>query len=204
MWTVLGSEEAAGSIRKLRIAGPMGLLGYRDTLELLRDNGDFRDLLGATLAGTSFRALRWETPPVTAATADRPFECVLLDSPELDVAPDPVPFGDKLAAGARQDGVVVFPNLGGDALLVVPRPLAADTAYPHLLSFLRRAPVHQRHALWHTVALMVLDMLGPSPLWLSTAGAGVAWLHVRLDERPKYYAYAPYRRSSQTRPRGCE
>ena len=24
------------------------------------------------------------------------------------------------------------------------------------------------------------------PLWLSTAGDGVAWLHVRLDQRPKY------------------
>jgi hypothetical protein len=32
------------------------------------------------------------------------------------------------------------------------------------------------------------------PVWLSTAGGGVAWLHVRLDDRPKYYAHAPYRR----------
>jgi hypothetical protein len=32
-----------------------------------------------------------------------------------------------------------------------------------------------------------------NPEWLSTAGAGVSWLHVRLDDRPKYYGYAPYR-----------
>ncbi|MGI9175867.1 MAG: DUF6940 family protein [Rhodothermales bacterium] len=25
-------------------------------------------------------------------------------------------------------------------------------------------------------------------MWLSTAGGGVSWLHVRLDSRPKYYA----------------
>ena len=31
------------------------------------------------------------------------------------------------------------------------------------------------------------------PTWLSTAGMGVAWLHVRLDQRPKYYAHRPYR-----------
>lgn len=27
---------------------------------------------------------------------------------------------------------------------------------------------------------------------LSTAGAGVRWLHVRVDDRPKYYHYRPY------------
>ncbi len=31
------------------------------------------------------------------------------------------------------------------------------------------------------------------PVWLSTAGGGVPWLHVRLDNRPKYYSYRPYR-----------
>lgn len=35
--------------------------------------------------------------------------------------------------------------------------------------------------------------LGAKPVWLSTAGAGVPWLHVRLDDHPKYYGYALYR-----------
>jgi hypothetical protein len=30
----------------------------------------------------------------------------------------------------------------------------------------------------------------------STAGAGVSWLHVRLDDRPKYNGYAPYREAA--------
>ena len=34
--------------------------------------------------------------------------------------------------------------------------------------------------------------LGGKPVWLSTAGLGVGWLHVRLDDRPKYYRHAPY------------
>ena len=25
------------------------------------------------------------------------------------------------------------------------------------------------------------------PVWLSTEGSGVPWLHVRMDSRPKYY-----------------
>ena len=38
--------------------------------------------------------------------------------------------------------------------------------------------------------------LSAKPVWLSTAGAGVSWLHVRLDDRPKYYGYAPYREAA--------
>ena len=35
--------------------------------------------------------------------------------------------------------------------------------------------------------------LSEKPLWLSTAGGGVAWLHLRIDSRPKYYSHRPYR-----------
>jgi hypothetical protein len=30
-------------------------------------------------------------------------------------------------------------------------------------------------------------------IWMSTCGTGVYWLHLRLDSKPKYYTYAPYR-----------
>ena len=33
----------------------------------------------------------------------------------------------------------------------------------------------------------------PRPRGIMTAGAGVAWLHVRLDDQPKYYSHTPYR-----------
>ena len=29
-------------------------------------------------------------------------------------------------------------------------------------------------------------------VWLSTAGDGIAWLHVRMDPRPKYYQHTEY------------
>jgi hypothetical protein len=35
--------------------------------------------------------------------------------------------------------------------------------------------------------------MSAKPVWLSTAGAGVSWLHVRLDDQPKYYGFALYR-----------
>ena len=35
--------------------------------------------------------------------------------------------------------------------------------------------------------------LSRQPLWLSSAGLGIYWLHLRLDSRPKNYSFQPYR-----------
>jgi hypothetical protein len=147
----------------------------------------------ALLAGSRFAAFRWETPPVTAATVKRDFEFVLVDSPELTRSADPRAFA-KYFDRAGDRGVVVFPNLGQDALMVAPAPVSDASCYAHLAAFVRGAPLWQQHALWHAVGEALLARVGGEPLWLSTAGAGVAWLHVRLDSWPKYYAYAPYRK----------
>lgn len=87
-----------------------------------------------------------------------------------------------------------FPNLGGDALLVVPAPGEPLSAYPHIGTFVRHAPREQRDRLWQRVGEVMTERLGQQPVWLNTAGTGVAWLHVRLDDRPKYYQHEPYRR----------
>jgi hypothetical protein len=93
--------------------------------------------------------------------------------------------------------VVSFPNLGGDARLVVPTPQPGTPAptYAHLARFCRQAPVAQLAALWRAVGTEVLAWWAgtTAPLWLSTSGLGVGWLHVRLDSRPKYYSYQPFR-----------
>ena len=87
----------------------------------------------------------------------------------------------------------MFENLGKDAILVVPSPLGSEPAYSHLAAFIRYAPENQRHLLWRIVGQTVQNEISARPLWVSTAGGGVDWLHVRLDSRPKYYGYAPYK-----------
>src|SRR5262249_15025941 len=142
---------------------------FTDVLGGWQGDAAFRSLFGSLLADVAYRAFRWETPPVTAATVARPFEFVLLDSPGLARDTDPDVFRDHL--GGAREGVATFSNLGGDAVLVVPCPLAERSAYGHLAAFVRHAPERQRHSLWQAVAQAMTGRLGARPVWLSTAGA---------------------------------
>ncbi|MBX9622689.1 MAG: hypothetical protein K2X82_02635 [Gemmataceae bacterium] len=162
-----------------------------DVIRGWQTDAGFRPLFNALLADVPFAAFRWETPAVTAANLTRPFECVVLNAPGLARTPDPEAFADHFAGAV--DGVTVFANLGGDAVLVVPCPAADPSAYGHLAAFVRLAPEAQRDALWRAVGGEMVRRVGATPVWLSTAGAGVPWLHVRLDDRPKYYGHGPYR-----------
>jgi hypothetical protein len=107
--------------------------------------------------------------------------------------PDPQAFADHFGSG---EATATFWNLGRDAVLVAPSPAAPATAYPHLAAFSRGAPIEQQHELWCAVGTALARRIGPAPVWLSTSGLGVAWLHIRLDSRPKYYSYQPYRRAT--------
>jgi hypothetical protein len=168
---------------------------FADVVRAWTDDASFRSLFVEQLADVPYTAFRWETPPVTESTLTRPFEFVVLDSPGLARRPDPEAFAEHFGA-ARKDGVVVFPNLGGDAIMVVPFPLVSASAYGHLAAFVREAPETQQHALWRSVGKAMAQRVGSKPVWLSTAGGGVSWLHVRLDDRPKYYGHGPYRRDA--------
>lgn len=123
---------------------------FADVLGAWQDDTEFRSLFNAELAGAPYTAFRWETPPVTDSTLSRPFEFVLLDSPGLARRPDANAFAEHFEA-ASEEGIVVFPNLGGDAIMVVPSPLTFPDAYGHLAAFVREAPEGQADALWRSV-----------------------------------------------------
>ncbi len=91
--------------------------------------------------------------------------------------------------------MTTFDNLGHDAVLVAPVG-AVPEGCAHLASWCRTAPEAEQHALWKAVGRAVLAWWErtPDPLWLSTSGLGVPWLHVRLNRRPKYITHRPYRR----------
>lgn len=178
-------------------------LSYAAFLERLREDESFREDWIELLAEAPFAAYCWETPPVKRCSIDRPFEFMLLAAPSLsDARPEPGPFRQHFANASDRE-VVVFPNLGGDAVLLAPTPRANLASYPHLAAFSRLAPRDQQHTLWQVVGEVMQAALGDQPIWLSTAGTGVYWLHLRLDSYPKYYIWAAYRRSADPSTENC-
>jgi hypothetical protein len=189
MWTVRRDNPGPAATLRLRFFAGKGCLSYAGFLRAVAKDASFRDIILEEMRAAPFVAFRWETPPLTASNIDQPFECLLHDSPDLDVGADPTDFEAYFQSNIE---VVSFKNLGGDAWLIVPCPISTLANYSHIGSFHRSAPCAQLHAFWREVAETVLAQLGTQPIWLSTAGGGVDWLHMRLDDRPKYYRYIPW------------
>ena len=193
MWTSRNEQLPHSQGIKLTVELAASPLSYAEAIRRWRTDADFRSFFIELLANAPFPAFRWETPPITYGNVGRPFEFVVLNSPGLENEPDVEAFQEHFIGSAASRGVVSFSNLGKDAILVVPCPIGPPAGYAHLAAFVRQAPMEQRHALWEVVGDAVERRLGAVPVWVSTAGMGVSWLHVRLDDRPKYYGYKPYR-----------
>ncbi|MGI9286107.1 MAG: DUF6940 family protein [Pseudomonadales bacterium] len=194
MWGAEVDILNGGRIRKFELWLHTERLNYAQVVDSWHHDVAFREFFIALLADVPFPAYFWETPPVELSTFDQPFEFVLVDSPQMaTIAPDPVAFGSYFGGQTLKGGIVSFLNLGKDARLFVPCPLAPISAYASMATFVRLAPEKQQHALWQAVGASIEQLVRKQTVWVSTSGLGVAWLHVRLDERPKYYSYTPYR-----------
>jgi hypothetical protein len=182
-----------GLIHKYCVINNTEPMSYANALDLWQHNESFRSFFNSLLANAPFSAYRWETPPVSIKTVNRKFEFILLDSPSLVRPPDTKIFASYFTTAESGTGIVVFENLGKDALLVVPCPQGSNSAYAHIAAFTRNAPDPQIHALWQIVGRTMQQRITNEPVWLSTEGHGVSWLHIRLDSRPKYYGFTPYK-----------
>jgi hypothetical protein len=189
-WRVRASPAGAQSQRWELLGARGRALTFDDVVRGWRQREDFRLFWCASLRDAPFDAYAWECPPVTVNTLSRGFECVFVASPLLARMPaEPLAFAEHF----RPDrSVATFANLGGDAVLIAPRPAEGGGNYSHLASFVAKAPASQQDALWKAVGEASNRRIGTKPVWISTAGLGVAWLHVRLDDRPKYYRHLPY------------
>ena len=182
------------STQQVRVLAGEKWLTRRAFWLALKTDHELRVMLTNALRNAPFGAFFWETVPLSPERMDAPFECVIVDAPTLaSVEASPEAFKDHFSSAMAS--VVSFPNLAGDSVLVVPCP--TGRTYGHLAAFVRQAPDEQTDALWTRLGTEVAAWLGtrPMPLWVSTSGLAVPWLHVRLDARPKYYGFGPYKRS---------
>ncbi len=168
-------------------------LTFGQVMELLSENLSFRNYFIDVLKDIPFEAYFWETPPVRKNDLDIPFEFVVLQSKHLSqIPPDRRSFSRYFNQKTDFEDVVSFMNLGKDALLIVPSP-TENNDYPHLAAFMALAPKEQLLSFWQCTGKTMLEYVHEKPTWLSTAGLGVSWLHLRLDSRPKYYKHRPYK-----------
>jgi len=169
------------------------VLSFGKILLLWANDKLFRDFFISLLHSLPLLAYRFETPGITNSTLNMNFEFVVLSDPLLSREANSKCFSEYFNA----EQVVSFTNLRKDALLVVPCPTSSDSDYSHLAAFMAHSPQEQKHALWEQVGISMLERICDRPLWLSTAGGGVAWLHVRLDNVPKYYRFSEYRANAR-------
>ncbi|CAK9071961.1 unnamed protein product [Durusdinium trenchii] len=173
-------------------------VSWSDALSLLK-TPRFQEQLTSILQESPFKAFYWECSPLSSATQERrPFEFVIIEGANLDRAsPDTESFSEYLEGFKGQEVARAFTNLGGDSTLVAPaQATASPEDYKHFGAFIRRAPSAQHHAAWKTLGQEIekrLEQNPQAPFWVSTEGSGVAWLHLRIDPRPKYYHHREYR-----------
>jgi hypothetical protein len=188
-----------GRVSHFRLLRDGGSLTWMDVVGRWQNDRSFRRFFMSVLVDAPFPAYFWETPPVTDATINREFEFVLVDSQQMvGVRSDERAFANHFSSARADASVIEFSNLGGDATLIVPCPRGPLSAYSQLATFARLAPDDQQHQLWTMVGAALERQLGARPVWLSTSGLGIYWLHIRLDSAPKYYSHDPYRAKSTT------
>ncbi len=138
-------------------------LSFREVIGLWREYPEFRAWFTLRLRESPFDAYYWELPPVTNQTLDRTFEYVLIDAPGfIGLSADAEPFRAQFAARGSAE-VLTFPNLRGDAVLVVPAPVSSEDCYMHLAHFVRRAPVAQVDVFWKAVGMRCRSVCRTAP-----------------------------------------
>jgi|AntRauTorcE11897_2_1112592.scaffolds.fasta_scaffold03376_2 hypothetical protein len=190
MWNAITLESNQDNLT-FRLQENGALVSHRKFLTLLSENDTFIDWYNRLLADSPFDAFFWENKPVTDQNLDEPYECTIVKSGQLSrVSPDSTTFDSYFSSDSD---TVTFSNLGGDAQLVVPCPVADRSVYTQIGSFIREAPGHQIVDFWKRVGEEMLNHIQSDPRWLSTSGLGVYWLHVRIDSAPKYYQTEEYK-----------
>jgi hypothetical protein len=193
MWTAHRTVLREGWHEKVAIIEDGRTMSFAEVIAGWRDDAAFRAFFLAVLAATPYPAFLWEMPPIRRGRTGANYEYVAIRSDALARTPSD---SEAFAAKFRNTvgSVATFRNLGGDALLVVPRQACEAEAYTHIAAFVRDAPPAQQREFFRVLGLAIGQELRRTaePIWTSTSGLGVAWLHVRLDSYPKYYQHGPY------------
>jgi len=167
--------------------------------EMAKDDDIFGCFFSQAIAYSPFLHFFWECPKMRSLNEN--FEFVTVKNPKRFAPASRDAFEEVFAAKKKEAEnwadvkAIAFENKDGSSQLVAPtQRLNRLEPYGSISLFVRRAPEEQQVAFWRLVFKSLSNRLSSSPngIWLSTSGLGVPWLHVRLDQKPKYYHTKSY------------
>lgn len=176
------------------------IVHWNEFVYLLIYSYAFRETLITALRNIHFPAFFWEFNPVSPASSEHlqvqfaVIHCKALENVEVESSS----FKEHIRqAKERGMSTAVFSNFAGDSELIIPVANTGGEFLSHIASFINHAPDEIIHEFLIKVGERIEQKLSnkmeKSPLWLSTSGLGVYYLHMRIDPRPKYYNYEPFK-----------
>ena len=184
-------ERISSDTIKYQIKNKSSSITNSEFISLLTKSDKFINSFSKILISNSFEAYFWEVKPFSSKSINNKFEFVLVKSSILNgISADNSYFKNYFK---EDKNVVSFLNLGKDAKLIVPTHKGKKEHYNHLANFMRNADNQQIIEYWKEVGNQCNQRVNLNPIWISTAGLGVNWLHLRIDSRPKYYKFKPYK-----------
>ncbi|MFY0674445.1 MAG: hypothetical protein JXQ87_13675 [Bacteroidia bacterium] len=166
-------------------------VSFDEVFGLLENNSDFKKQLVDFLSSIEFSAYNIECKPVNIENVNQAFEIVIVPCQELlTKTPDASAFKEHFN---DEELTAIFENLSGDAVLISPRPSAQSLNFGHLKAFIENANKEQINDLLTALGEIAAANLGNDDIYINTSGLGVPWLHLRIDDAPKYYQFKAYR-----------
>lgn len=164
---------------------------FDEAMDLFYNSKNFRNKFITKLRNVKFQGYFLEMAP-----SDKLFEFTLINVPVFsNIKANSTPFKDKLKNCLSDTDVISFMNFSMKSKLIVPCSKTKNKeVYTHIANFIRYAPINQIHSLLKEIPVQVNSFRKRNdPIWVSTHGLGVYWLHVRLDSLPKYYKTQKYK-----------
>ena len=110
MWESRIGTLESGRVQTVSVLRAGNRLPYAEVVDLWQHDEGFRDYFLSLLSEAPYDAYFWETPPVTQPSVNRPFEFVLVESPQLSrVRPEPDAFQSRFASSKTDQTVLTFP-----------------------------------------------------------------------------------------------
>ena len=181
-----------------RIISNKKFLTYKNFYNLIKISPKLINDIISILKTSPFESYYLEFNPVSwNLLAERCFEFVITKTTGFIIKTDMMTFGET-NINTNSNNIYTFPNLSKKSILVSPcyNHNYNINIYNNIGTFMRSSNLEQQFLLFSTVFAELLTQLKKNKnnfLWLSTHGKGVAWLHVRIDDNPKYISYQPYK-----------